>query len=1583
LVKYLTISLTSYLNQSTHVSFIKVQSSEGSQPITDMFELGYDWLRGICDAMISLVSQPEWSKKNDEILNAISTSIDEIIKTILPQFTNSIYEMAFIYSSLGKCINALPTEKMLSMANSTVALRLGTLVLNLPDGKEVELLLNLISSIFKCLENTSSGYDNVLTGGILSSIGCICRCRTSCADSASNLYNLGEMISKKSDEQKNHDEEGVHLMDVITNTMDTEDFQPLIEIISSSIADTGSSSSSPFNNWQRRPLSLSDQSSGLLMSLSLLHVSISSPGMKPDDALSFLQSFLQCYPRLASRAIPSVIDIARTCLTNIQAATTLIKLPLEFLSDPCVVSDPHSASLVWSFMSSLVSEEVPATIRSTVIRLLPRMCLSNKRLFRRVMGIIGKAMVAQDPIMRISGTAALAELAQLDLLRDIEQIIGSVQNSLTDEEPAVLYNALDVLRYLIVNEELEFDLVIKVLEKRLNITISDVDTVLGLNILVLEGLVSLLGEGGLEEEDDDDGSNGEGPEPSPQLIKAVSLLVNLALKGDSGWDEDEAIRLQQKIYDSLANYSSTLLGLDSEAVRGWNGIDTLEENSEEVRRFIDLKTIVINGLSLAKLDALLESVSKISKTMLLFEEDVHGSSLFKGSSSSSSNKADKGRAGKQPRISKSILSSLPSASAIEVRYQDDPRSSTATAVLYSIGFAEDTPLDTESILTQISECFGDIVNEPLIDPAYQAIKICSLIYSFNSIWKSIQSVDDGIREELTNKAVSQLSDEWSETVGEYAYVAMSAFALSIDDDPACSAGVTSIQNTILEGQDNYLFENDDIKILCLSMITARLCRTTDARVDGLIDSIEKFLLENSQQVCFGSLFGLAIIMSNLGEKSNDTDSSDTWRRERSQRILSIILTAFNSCLTQECDVVVFLAESLGEANYDQLSEMSSDYLDSLNVKDGCHLKLKAVLIALGHSFPTLRSISGALLKSVVDLLNKLPWGSGKGLVLYAAYKAAADSDVMTQTELSEAITAISNYVQESDDDNGVGDALLALVSFCQLSKDETKQEVDLVVAKCREIKSDASSSDDDKLMAILAACASIGELPGLVVLTPSIHPSLKKSFVVDIVEFLEGMTNDAEKLKLRDASATGLGMLCAMSNQGRQMQKKSASANKFSNIQAKEGSLLLGILQEVEIALQRGSINKLSCLFSALESIAIPGSFSKVIELALNGSSNEVKVSCLKLLASQLEPGRRRIGFDGRGFVDLYTRLAKMAVDQLQALISVDGMSIFVSMLPNIVYQLPTTVAGELATSYLWAISKASSQSMVAYLHGLMAILASANNDKNEKSAPRKTISPALLRSFHKHITTQVFSDLCENQVDTKSVWAEYLQCLGIIPSAVVSESADLNGDITTSNVYGLAICSQSPKATRKVESWIARHETESSPSSLRVLILPILITAMQSRNDNEMRDSILSLFDVMLVKGVDNMSLYLIVAKVAFWFDSRSVSKQLQHYLDLPSDRTSNMSSFFVGEELMFDANKLSSELLITMFDGFIDDLPTKLAVLCNIWKISDDISNRASRILSDSSTTKNDGGVARVLSCMERIVKTIEGGEVKGSQR
>ena len=402
MIEYLTASLVSFLKQNIHAAF-----TNDDQVITDMFELNYEWLRGICDLMMcSLVETTKDS--GDGITTAISTSMKDITSEILPQMTTtyaavaSSYEMAPIYSSLVKCMNALnPQRKQLvSMASSAVAMRLGSLTLSLSDETEVKLLLALILSMFNCLGEstaTGGGRGNLITGGILSSFGCIFHCRPSCAEVASQLYKLGESILQshsQKDEQKHGSADGVvHLMDIITNSMDSQDFQPLVDIISSSISDTGDSFS-PFNNWQRRPLSSSDQSSGLLLGLSLLHMSITSPEtVNPESSLQFLRSFLQCYPRLASRAIPSIIAVTKTCLITTQSSMSTVLL--EFLADPAIVSDPHGASTSWTFLSSLVAEGVPTSVRSTVIRLLPRMCSSNKRLFRRVMGVIGKAITVQ------------------------------------------------------------------------------------------------------------------------------------------------------------------------------------------------------------------------------------------------------------------------------------------------------------------------------------------------------------------------------------------------------------------------------------------------------------------------------------------------------------------------------------------------------------------------------------------------------------------------------------------------------------------------------------------------------------------------------------------------------------------------------------------------------------------------------------------------------------------------------------------------------------------------------------------------------------------------------------------------------------------------------------------------------------------------------------------------------------------------------------------------------------------------------------------------------------------------------------
>ena len=184
---------------------------------------------------------------------------------------------------------------------------------------------------------------------------------------------------------------------------------------------------------------------------------------------------------------------------------------------------------------------------------------------------------------------------------------------------------------------------------------------------------------------------------------------------------------------------------------------------------------------------------------------------------------------------------------------------------------------------------------------------------------------------------------------------------------------------------------------------------------------------------------------------------------------------------------------------------------------------------------------------------------------------------------------------------------------------------------------------------------------------------------------------------------------------------------------------------------------------------------------------------------------------------------------------------------------------------------------------------------------------------------------------------------------------------------------SLSSKQTKRVETWIARQDVRDNDSSaeLRMLLLSSLAVAPHSRNDIEMKESIVNLFDIMLViSGTHNtVCMELIAAKVAYWWDSTNNMNGDTSSILHPIHRVSTMSSFFVSNNLCSGVQMLSNKELTALFDLFVSDLPTKLALLCQMWKISDDISNRAKRLVKDASGNNK--------MCLEKIIHLFEGGK------
>jgi hypothetical protein len=393
MIQYLTSSLARYLTQVINATYANVRM--------DVFELGHEWLSGVCELLLCL----SYAKVNSDSVVSASTSIEQIVSFILPQFTSDLvgsFEMAPIYASLVSCMNSLPLIKLLSAANPIVTLRLGSLALNMQNDAEINLMIDLILSVLHLADTGNSSRSRAFIGGFSTALGCIFRCRPACVDRATKLYELGQsllrrVLCRKDEEERKEEYSGVHLMDLLANSMDNQEFPALLKIITTSISEIGLPSN-PIDRWQRRPLLLTDQCAGLLIGLSLLHMAAESRQitMQTDHTFAFLRSLLEIYPRLAPRAIPSLVDAARSSLYSQSPTTHMLLLKsLEFLTTPCVVFDPHGAQMAWAFLSSLSMEGVPTAVRSSVLRLLPGICSSNKRLTRRIMDVIGSSMVAQ------------------------------------------------------------------------------------------------------------------------------------------------------------------------------------------------------------------------------------------------------------------------------------------------------------------------------------------------------------------------------------------------------------------------------------------------------------------------------------------------------------------------------------------------------------------------------------------------------------------------------------------------------------------------------------------------------------------------------------------------------------------------------------------------------------------------------------------------------------------------------------------------------------------------------------------------------------------------------------------------------------------------------------------------------------------------------------------------------------------------------------------------------------------------------------------------------------------------------------
>lgn len=190
-----------------------------------------------------------------------------------------------------------------------------------------------------------------------------------------------------------------------------------------------------------------------------------------DKAFEFLNCLLSTYAQLGTTLLTVVMDRIQQASYS-QDGKSLMRY-MEFMCTS-LVGNSHCAQEIWNTVGIewLQHPHSPLTIRIALIRLFPAMVAGNKRLYRRVIEEVGVCLGSHEITIRLSAAATIADLAQQDDVRDVSDIIGWIQGLLTVDHDSPMHSllvhyAVLSLHYLIVSGELDFNVVIKVLNKKL------------------------------------------------------------------------------------------------------------------------------------------------------------------------------------------------------------------------------------------------------------------------------------------------------------------------------------------------------------------------------------------------------------------------------------------------------------------------------------------------------------------------------------------------------------------------------------------------------------------------------------------------------------------------------------------------------------------------------------------------------------------------------------------------------------------------------------------------------------------------------------------------------------------------------------------------------------------------------------------------------------------------------------------------------------------------------------------------------------------------------------------------------------
>jgi hypothetical protein len=1398
----------SWLTQALDIYLLSSSSGSLEKRISCK-EISSRWLIQLLEIATYLVQCLEGNGKE---LSLMSRWLTNVVSVTLPRLYHTVptfrIPLESVLVQIQFIIQTLDISEAKFTLNSTATLRLATLVLINPIQEDVKELLTILTSSVKTLENGNQQLSVVPV--ILRGVASMFAQSETCKVASSRLMHA---LTVKRQISGNHKfrvrtksslnlPSALQLLDEITYDID--------EVVQFFSQQNEAS-------WQ---LSAAQQIGALLLGIGLL-----GKRKYSIESKLFLKKILSQYPHLGVLLLPIMVESIH--LSSVKGDGETLLQTLNFMCD-IIVQDAQCAREIWNLLGvDLIQEDIPATIRSSVIRLFPQICAANKRLYKRIMAALEKSLSSGEDEVQLAIAATIADLCKDDHIRDVTDVIPWIQGFIVDSgwvksistldkhkstlNAALVHYAILSLHHLVVADELDYAVVMVVLKKRL-CNIHDMNELEKLPPLVLESLCLLLGDGETEDDSEDEDRNGpEEVRTSLQVRQSVQTLISLILSdrvnhkySDGVANKIALISFRRNIYKSLTKYSIAMLGTDAE---GMQAVCTAAMNPDAPSipdsgaRYNSIKRVIEEGINFIREqgdglslgdnedgEALIESLVSLISKILLFEEETFGSSMWQKRGGKARKTKKKIAPGDSFIVRSSYVEALPSIETIQQIFKKNRSTATALSTLMCF---------EDKAISQLSDIVADIIHESS-DPLILSLSIQAWLNATRSILLEVvatQSSSEGLDRillEIRNWRF-QLEDI------DNMHLALSILALHIHDILGPygnhSAYVDEICEDIWSAYREHEFENPDVAELCISFVGVSFLRSNNMpQLEEIVESLESSATGYGGKVTFGACFGLGVIAQAISNHLDitETDYSSGMAPDLglTRRIISFLLNQLLSCIKGKYKPLSSLVTCV------ENGAISPEIIDALTLLKKTTLEVvetkrdiaKSIFISFALCLPALAVVNDELLLGMYCLLDCLPWGCGKGFALPNVLRTCRQRGLFESSEIEKIYSNYAKIFEEGmkGEMEGLDDIFYAV----------TATMTGVIPHSIRQFLVGNKELLDENgfCVSLLSNVTSLSYVPclghGTLRFTdaPRLSPGISKENLSSVsslvIEAVRDSGHDASKYSqvanllmgymVSMKSTTHLSDISVAESKLSASDSSTKELRSISQLPVPQQGTVLGILMHVltrhyyerSVEADQTSSFMISKLLCCLEVLSLPANFVGFFEYLLQGN-NQMKAACTKLLVSQIS-GRPRAVFDGREYVDMAIQLIGSPSRVLREIFSELETPEFLVSFGAILPKFPSDKV-EKTIADVWRLCVNEINHIpgwtISFLSAMKMVL-SSESDKN-----RSSVSPKTLKIVQVFLLTKIFLAIRDVTWTTTSTFTErrvlekYVMCLAEIPN--------------------------------------------------------------------------------------------------------------------------------------------------------------------------------------------------------------------------